>query len=182
MSQATALPRRVDRRRHMLGEDTALFSADRAYRYVLTRTWGDGQPVVWIMLNPSTADAFSEDPTSRRCRDFTRRLAPDAGGLVIVNLYSLRATDPAELWTHPDPVGPAGDYYLGSRAISGRLVIAAWGTHGARHGRGAQVAAELTAAGVKLWCLGVTKNGHPKHPLYLAGDTSLVPYAGWGRS
>lgn len=186
MNATAVLPRRIDRRVHALGTDTASFSGDRVYRYTLTRTWGEEPPAVWIMLNPSTADAFTEDATIRRVINFTRRLAPEAGGLTVVNLYSLRATDPAELWTHPDPVGPAGDYYLGSRAISGalngRLVIAAWGMHGARNGRGAQVATELTAAGVKLWCLGVTKDGHPKHPLYLAGDTPLVPYAGWGRS
>lgn len=183
--EAAVLPRRIERRVHALGTDTASFSGDGGYRNFLTRTWGEGAPAVWIMLNPSTADAFDDDPTIRQCIGFTRRLAPEAGGLTVVNLYSLRATDPAELWTHPDPVGPAGNYYLGSRAISGaldgRLVIAAWGMHGARHGRGAQVATELTAAGVKLWCLGVTKDGHPKHPLYLAGETPLVPYTGGGK-
>ncbi len=187
MTDTAALPRRVDRHPHTLGTDTARFSGDRdrTYRYTLTRTWGDGQPVVWIMLNPSTADCFTDDPTIRRVRNFTQRLAPDAGGLVVVNLYALRATDPNELWTHPDPVGPAGDYYLGSRARQGDLVIAAWGTHGAGHkrspetlGRGANVAAELKAAGVQLHCLGTTKDGHPKHPLYVKGDTPLVPYLG----
>lgn len=176
MADTLALPRRIDRHVHALGTDTASFSGDRAYRYVLTRTWGEGAPAVWIMLNPSTADAFDDDPTVRRCIGFTRRLAPEAGGLTIVNLYSLRATDPAELWRHPDPVGPAGDYYLGSRATSGRLIIAAWGTHGARNGRGAQVTAALTDAGVNLWCLGTNRDESPKHPLYLPADTELGPY------
>jgi hypothetical protein len=176
MADTLTLPRRVDRRIHALGTDTASFSGDGAYRNFLTRAWGESAPAVWIMLNPSTADAFDDDPTIRRCISFTRRLAPEAGGLIVVNLYALRATDPAELWTHPDPVGPAGDYYLISRAASVRAVIAAWGVHGARNGRGAQVAAELTAAGVKLMCLGTTKDGHPRHPLYLANNTELEPY------
>lgn len=168
------LPRRVDRHRHAHGEDTACLSGP--YRYVLTRTWGDGAPVVWIMLNPSTADAFTDDPTIRRVKALTQSLAPEAGGFTVVNLYSLRATNPADLWTHPDPVGPAGDYYLGSRATSGRLVIAAWGTHGARNGRGPQVTAELARAGVQLMCLGTTRDAHPRHPLYVKSDTELVPY------
>lgn len=182
MTATAVLPRRIDRRVHALGTDTASFSGDpdRTYRYTLTRMWGETPPAVWIMLNPSKADAFEDDPTIRRCIGFTRRLAPEAGGLCVVNLYALRATDPAELWTHRDPVGPAGDYYLGSRAISGaldgRLVIAAWGMHGARNGRGPQVAAELAAAGVKLMCLGTTAAGHPRHPLYLKSDTHLEPY------
>lgn len=178
--ETAVLPRRIDRHVHALGTDTASFSGDRDYRYALTRMWGDAPPVVWVMLNPSTAGAFEDDATIRRCIGFTRRIAPEAGGLTVVNLYSLRSTDPAELWTHPDPVGPAGNYYLGSRAIGARLVIAAWGMHGARNGRGPQVAAELTAAGVKLMCLGTTAAGHPRHPLYLNSNTGLEPYNGGG--
>jgi hypothetical protein len=176
MFDTLTLPRRIDRHVHALGTDTASFSSDGDYRYFLTRTWGDEKPVVWICLNPSTGNAFEDDPTIRRVRNFTRRLAPEAGGLTIVNLYALCATDPAKLWRHPDPVGPAGDYYLGSRATSARLVIAAWGTHGARNERGAQVTAALTDAGVKLMCLGTTADGQPRHPLYLKGDTELEPY------
>jgi len=181
MTDTTVLPRRrIDRHIHAFGTDTASFSSDRVYRYVLTRTWGEAPPVVWVMLNPSTADCFTDDPTIRRVRNFTHRLAPEAGGLAVVNLYGLRATDPNELWRHPDPVGPSGDYYLGSRTIGAELVIAAWGTHGARNGRGAQVTAALTDAGVKLMCLGTTVDGHPRHPLYLHGDTELEPYLGGG--
>jgi hypothetical protein len=177
MADTALLPRRVvDRRHHTLGSDTAYFNGNRTYRYALTRTWGDAAPVVWVMLNPSTADCFTDDPTIRRVRNFTQRLVPKAGGLTIVNLYALRATDPAELWLHDDPVGPDNDYYIGSRAIGGRTIIAAWGVHGARNGRGAHIAAELAAKGVELMCLGATKDGHPKHPLYVPGNTPLVQY------
>lgn len=178
MTDTAVLPRRIDRHVHALGTDTASFSGDpdRDYRYFLTRTWGEGAPAVWVMLNPSTGDAFKDDPTIRRIKGFTQDLVPTAGGLVIVNLYSLRSTRPAKLWHHPDPVGPAGNYYLASRTIGAELVIAAWGTHGARNGRGAQVTAALTDAGVRLMCLGTNRDGSPKHPAYLASGTELEPY------
>lgn len=179
MPDTALLPRRaVDRHTHTLGTDRAYFSNDpeRTYRYALTRTWGNGERIVWIMLNPSSADCFTDDPTIRRCRSFTRRLVPEAGGLAVVNLYGLRATNPADLWTSEDPIGPDNDYFIGSRATRAQTVIAAWGVHGARNGRATQVATLLAEVGVQLMCLGVTKGGHPKHPLYVPGDTPLVQY------
>lgn len=165
----------VDRREHDHGVDTAVFSPDRTHRYSLTRVWGAGPHALWIMLNPSTADAFADDPTIRRCVGFTKALG-GYGGLAVVNLYSLRATDPRELWTHPAPFNPLTRLWLAAAPIGRGPVIAAWGTHGARHGRGEQVARELTRAGVALHCLGTTKDGHPKHPLYVPGDTPIVPF------
>jgi hypothetical protein len=166
----------MDRHAHTAGTNSAILSTDRTYRYVLERDWGPGPAAVWIMLNPSTADAEAEDATSRRCINFTRRFG-NYGGLIIVNLYSLRATDPRELWTHSDPIGPLSDHFLFTQATARyESVIAAWGTHGARNGRGEQVARELTRAGVALHCLGTTKDGHPKHPLYVPGDTPIVPF------
>lgn len=168
----------VRRREH--GRDYALFDPTRTWRYKLVRRWGTGPNIVWIMLNPSTADGMTDDATIRRVRAFTQKFAPSAGGLQVINLYALRATDPAELWRHPDPVGPAGDDVLhgvaGATAMDGLPVIAAWGTHGARNDRGQRVAAELDAAGVRMLCLGTTKDGHPRHPLYLPGNTRLEPY------
>lgn len=170
----------LESRRHAHGTDFAILSPDRTYRYELGRRWSLGPLILWLMLNPSTADALTDDPTIRRVRAFTQRFAPSAGGLHVVNLYALRATDPAELWRHPDPVGPAGDDALhaaaGATARDGLPVIVAWGTHGTRDGRGAKVATELAAAGVRMLCLGTTRNGQPRHPLYVKGDTPLVPY------
>lgn len=174
----------VESRRHANGTDYAVFSPDRTYRYELARRWSLGPLILWLMLNPSTADAMSDDPTCRRLRAFTRRFAPSAGGFHVVNLYALRATDPTELWRHPDPVGPAGDDALhaaaGATAMDGLPVIVAWGMHGARNDRGARVAADLAAARVRMLCLGTTQNGQPRHPLYVRGDTPLQPYLSEG--
>ena len=164
----------TDRHDHENGVDKAAFSPCRNYRYMLTRRWGYGPTLCWVMLNPSTGSAFTDDNTLRRCRTFSQRAG--YSGLVVVNIYSLRSTDPAALWSHDDPIGRLGDQFIAEQAGSRTNVIAAWGAHGARNGRGNQVAAMLTDAGVTLHCLGVTKDGHPKHPLYLADDTPFQPY------
>lgn len=156
---------------------TAKLSSDGLYRYALVRRWSFGMagarpPVQFIMLNPSTADADVDDPTIRRCVGFARAL--DAGGIVVVNLYGFRATKPAELWKADDPVGPDADDYL--RVVARRAVleqaplIAAWGAH-AKPGRVDQALAVIDHAGASslLTALGVTKNGAPRHPLYLPG-------------
>lgn len=152
---------------------SAVFDPSRTYRYLLTREWGDGPVMTFVMLNPSTADAMVDDPTIRRCAGFAKREA--CTGIAVVNLFALRATDPKSLYSHPDPVGPdnAG-FLLRALVADGGPVVAAWGLHGAFHGRGLEVARLLAPAG--MGCLGVTKAGHPKHPLYVRGDTPLVPY------
>lgn len=152
---------------------TAAFDETGAYRYLLTRTWGTGDPAVFVMLNPSTADAFTLDPTVRRCVGFAR--AWGAGGLVVANIFALRSTDPQALYDHPDPVGAANDAVLDALPVGPR-VIAAWGAHGALHGRGHVVAERLTAAGHRLYCLGRTSKGSPRHPLYLRADSAPLGY------
>jgi hypothetical protein len=152
---------------------SAWFSEDRAYRYLLTRDWGDGPVMTWIMLNPSTADAFTSDPTCTRVIQFARR--EKCTGIRVVNLYGLRATDPAVLRTHPDPVGPCNDRFIDD-CTRGLLVVAGWGSHGVRDDRGLQVSTRLDAAGVHLLCLGQTASGQPRHPLYVRSDTPLVRY------
>lgn len=82
----------------------AVLSPCGRYRYELTRRWAPGPLVGWVMLNPSRADAHTDDPTVRRCVGFAHRWG--YGGLIIRNLYALRATDPAALADHLDPVGP----------------------------------------------------------------------------
>jgi hypothetical protein len=152
---------------------TATFSVDRTYRYHLHRGWGDGPSCVFLMLNPSTADAFVLDPTVTRCVRFAKRWG--AGSLTVLNIFALRSTDPRGLYSHPDPVGPANDAVIREHTTGAGLVIAAWGVHGAHLDRAAAVARALAAAGVNLQCLGVTKDGHPRHPLYVKGGTPLTP-------
>ena len=152
---------------------TAILSDCGLYRYRLTRRWDDGPTCGFIMLNPSTADADLNDPTIRRCIGFAKR--EGCGGLVVVNLFALRATDPKELARHPFPVGPDWRHWLDVTLaeIDGPL-IAGWG---AQKGIAIQVETTrqaLNAAGRKVMCLGKTADGSPRHPLYIKGDQPLV--------
>ncbi len=168
---------------------TATFSPDpgRTYRYTLGRTWDDRLPVAtFLMLNPSTADAYCDDATIRRCLGFAR--AWHAGGLLVVNLYALRATNPAELLTHADPVGPANDAVLTTvltaslaGADTGTPLVAAWGAHRAAATRAHHVYALLRGRGLRPRCLGTTSAGHPRHPLRLSATTPLLEYPGPAR-
>lgn len=148
-------------------------SACGRYRYLLGRRWADGPRATFIMLNPSTADAEQDDPTIRRCIGYAR--AWGMGALQVVNLYALRATDPAELWRAQDPIGPDNDITLVACALAHRPapLIAAWGAHA----RPDRVAAVLALPGMdRLTALGVTKAGQPRHPLYLPATATLRPW------
>jgi hypothetical protein len=108
----------------------AMLSDDGKYRFALTREWDADKPtLVFVMLNPSTADAYTDDATIRTCIALAKRWG--YGGLCVVNLYALRATDPAALLAAADPVGKNNDIAI-SAAASGRDVIVAWGAHAAR--------------------------------------------------
>jgi len=123
----------------------------------------------FLMLNPSTADAFQLDPTNRRCVGFAQ--AWGFGSMVTTNIFAFRSTNPAGLRTTNDAVGSENDEAILTAATSADLVIAAWGTHGELQGRGEAVRTMLCEAGVELHALKLTKAGHPGHPLYVAGDT-----------
>lgn len=153
-------------------------SPARTYRYLLTRIWDPSKaPAVFLMLNPSTADAMVDDATIRRLagpNGFARRMG--AGGLAVVNLFALCSTDPRALRHHADPVGPLNDAFI-RRATSGAsTVVAAWGAAGVERGRSAQVTEALRRRGVALHCLGRTATGQPRHPLYLPSLASPEPY------
>jgi hypothetical protein len=160
------------------GTASAVFDPGRTHRYLLTRIWDPSRPpLVFVMLNPSTADAVVEDPTIRRLagqNGFARR--EGAGGVVVVNLFALRSTDPRALLRHPDPIGRYNDAFIRQSINTGGTVVAAWGAAGVTGNRGQQVARYLKARGVALHCLGRTSEGHPRHPLYLPGDAVLEAY------
>lgn len=166
----TVLDRAVD----LATEATAEFSPCRSYRYALTRTWDDRRlPLAFVMLNPSIADAFTVDPTIRRCLGFARQWG--AGGLLVLNVYGLRATDPKALRGHPDPIGPANDVTIAARlAQPVARVIGAWGSH-ADPDRAHYVIDLIREAGHRPVCLGRTKSGAPRHPLYLRADSQSSP-------
>jgi hypothetical protein len=150
---------------------SAILSPDGVYRYTLGRRWGDGAYVNFVMLNPSKADATEDDPTIRRCVGFVRSWGHDA--LVVTNLYALRSTDPKALMMHPAPIGPENDAELEVRALCAGLVVCAWGADRAVKGRAGRVVRLLRGKGVMLHHLGLTKAGHPGHPLFLRG--TLTP-------
>lgn len=157
-------------------DSTASFSPCRTYRYTLTRWWNlEAPPAVFVMLNPSTADAFTDDPTIRRVVGFAKSW--DCGGLIVVNAFALRSPHPSALRTHPAPIGARNDEAI-LRAVAATTgpVVVAWGAHAGWNGRDVVVTALLRAAGVKPVCLGLTKTGQPRHPLYVRSDTPLVPY------
>lgn len=149
---------------------SAVISPCGTYRYELARWWSARPPIGWVMLNPSTADANLDDPTIRRCVGFAK--AWGCGGIVVRNLYALRATDPAELGRHPRPVGPENDAYL-ARCKNEPLTVVAWGARGGDRGR--EVLRLLARQGVHPHLLAITGDGQPRHPLYLRADLQPVP-------
>ena len=149
----------------------AFISKCGAYRYLLARTWDRDRPhLPFIMLNPSTADHDEDDPTIRRCIGFAKR--EGFGGIVVVNLFALRSTDPAALFSHPDPVGPLNDEALEVIADDHDFAVAAWGAHLMAARR--RDAIKLIFP--RLKCLGRTKHGEPRHPLYVRSDAPLEAY------
>jgi hypothetical protein len=130
-----------------------------------------------IMLNPSTADETKNDPTVERCERRARSLG--YGGLLVANIFALRSTDPRALYSHASPVGRANDAAIVAMAREAAHVVCAWGVHGALAGRGRAVAALLERQSVGLHALGVTREGHPRHPLYLPYAAPLRAWAGY---
>jgi len=153
----------------------AEFSDDGVYRYRLWREWDTSLPtVLFIMLNPSTADAAQDDPTVRRCIDYARRWG--YGKLLVGNIFALRSTDPKRLYEADDPVGQANDGVLLDMHDRAELTVCAWGVHGHLRNRGDTVATMLKRHRPgSLHCLGITKGGAPKHPLYLPKSAMPMP-------
>ncbi len=136
---------------------------------MLTITWNaEESPLVVLMLNPSTADEFKNDPTVERCEQRARR--GGYGGLVVLNIFAFRGTDPKSLYTASDPIGPANDRAIELFARGAGSVIAGWGKHGAFRGRGTQVRENFRASGITMMALKVNADGSPAHPLYIAYD------------
>jgi len=149
---------------------TALLSACGTFRYRLTRSWGPGNQVVFIGLNPSTADAAHDDPTIRRCSAFARSWGFD--GLIMLNAWAFRSTQPRELLLTPDPNGPRNNHIIRQTCRTASLVVAAWGNH-CPPDRQAQLL-KLTGP---LHCIAQNSNGQPAHPLYLKSTLHPQPWS-----
>ncbi len=169
-------------------EKRALLSNCGRYRYWLTRTWDEGAIALRvIMLNPSTADADLDDPTIRRCMAFARR--EKFGGIVVCNLFALRATDPTALATAEHPIGPLNDQWLADFMDAPQaafaagaphqppMILAAWGADRFARGRAKDVLKMAALRHVDLRCLGQTKDGAPRHPLYVKGTQPFEVFA-----
>jgi hypothetical protein len=145
-----------------------------AYRYAFARWWNaDGPLVLWIGINPGMGDTENRRrPTLERCIAWSQSWG--AGGLAFANLFAARANKPRGLLQVPEPIGPHNDAALVALGKVAWRTVAAWGGHGRLLERGRAVAPLL----VSPVCLGITASGQPRHPLYVAGDTPVVPWAG----
>ncbi|MEM6308089.1 MAG: DUF1643 domain-containing protein [Pseudomonadota bacterium] len=149
---------------------TAEYSPCQNYRYSLTRVWDvTGPAVMFVMLNPSTATEVQNDPTVERCERRARALG--FGSFRVTNIFAWRDTDPKAMRAAHDPIGPANDRAILNGCLWADQVIAAWGTHGAHMGRGQDVETLLRGQAKPVYHMGLTKAGHPKHPLYLSYKT-----------
>ena len=159
----------------VVGRD-ALISDDELYRWWLSRTIAATDPLVklvgrlvFIMLNPSTADAKIDDRTIRRCMGFAYSFG--CAEIIVVNLFGLRSKDPKALYKAGDPVGPDNDYWIKWYTNEAKSVIAGWGADGGHMGRDRAVLEMLRERKVAVHHLGLNGDGSPKHPLYLPGNT-----------
>tara|TARA_Y100000589_G_scaffold173269_2_gene164498 strand:- start:1033 stop:1494 length:462 start_codon:yes stop_codon:yes gene_type:complete len=152
-------------------QSSALFSECRTYRYALWRIWDESlDSVLFIGLNPSKADESYNDPTIRRCINFTKKWG--YGGLCMANLFAYRATEPKTMMIADDPIGPVNDQILFDLVSKAKIVVAAWGNHGSFMGRSVQISRSI----LNLRCLRINKSGEPAHPLYLNESTRLITY------
>jgi hypothetical protein len=151
----------------------AEFSPCRTWRYSLSRMWTPGAPLaMFVGLNPSAADEIQDDPTARKCMRFAESYG--YGGIILANLFAYWATDPRKLKVARNPVGPDNDHWLTRLADEARIIIAAWGACGSFMGRDCVVMDLLG----EVHCLGFTKEGRPRHPLYLKSDCRPGPFMG----
>lgn len=160
----------------------AFISECGLYRYWLTRTWDESLPrLTFVMLNPSVADANIDDPTIRRCVGFARR--DGYGGITVINLFAYRATDPKELENAARGIDIEGlrnafyhGYFLGDAKLTSSPIVCAWGANKAVGNSGNTFIDYARSKEVELVCLGQTKSGAPKHPLYISADQPLVSF------
>lgn len=166
----------------LLTTSDAILSPCQKHRYKLTRTWGLEPALPFVMLNPSTADASADDPTIRRCSRFARDRG--YGGIIVVNLFSFRATSPSDMRAELYPNDAFADAYLNEvlrcSARAGVPVVAAWGANGSHQNRDKMVMSFARLAGCDMICLGTTKDGHPRHPLYVKADQPFKPFPAQG--
>jgi len=151
-------------------KNTAKLSECRKYRFALWRTWDDSKPyVMFVGLNPSTADETTDDPTLIRCINYAKSWG--FGGVCMANIFAYRATEPNDMKAVTDPIGSENNDWLKKLSSDAGMVVAAWGNDGSYLGRSEQVKELLP----NLHCLKLNKSGEPAHPLYQNSDIEPVP-------
>lgn len=174
----------MNRRQQLIpfGQDVPSRWADvvAPYRYLLGRRWNRGlryRRILWVMLNPSTADALQDDPTLRRCVGFSKRWSFDS--LEIVNLFAFQSPKPTALRRAEDPIGTDNDCAIMEAAERASLIMVAWGNSIPREypDRAFGVLTMLRASGRTIRALGKTNAGHPLHPLYIPANRPPVLWA-----
>lgn len=157
----------------LLTKSTAEVSSCGRFRYALTRRWAAGPSALFIMLNPSTADANEDDPTIRRCIGFAQR--EGCGGLRVENLFAYRATEPDQMfYLGQEAIGATDRYIIEAVGKCDGPLICAWGADKRARSRADCVVEYLTEGGAMPMCLGRSKDGSPRHPLYLRKDAPLI--------
>lgn len=175
--RSAGMPAQMDIRHHTAQGITsqAAYSGCGAYRYWLTRRWSDqGGMVNFVMLNPSVANEIKNDPTVERCERRVRQLG--YGGFCVTNIFAWRETHPRKLRQAAAPIGPENDSVLLQQAQRADMVVAAWGTHGAHLARGPEVGLKFQENGILTHHLGLSKEGHPRHPLYISYSVAPLPW------
>lgn len=161
------------------GKGSVIFSGDRKYRYLLTRRlthqcMRPRRTILWVMLNPSSADNFTDDNTVKQISAFSLLWSFD--DLAVCNLFGLISTDPKGLYEHEDPVGSENDKLLVQEAYHAHRVVCAWGAHGVFQKRDRAVYTLLQQFEITPSVLGLTKDGCPRHPLRLSRSTKLTDW------
>lgn len=154
---------------------TATISSCGKFRYRLGRRWGDGPGVLFVMLNPSRADADVDDATIRRCITFAK--AEGFGALEVVNLFAFRTPYPAELKALGFPVGPDNDRHIVEAAKEAERVCVAWGAQNDAQPRVQIVMPLLRSTGLEPYCLAITRSGFPAHPVRLPNSSRMHPFS-----
>ncbi len=154
----------------------AIISPCETYRYRLERRWRlSGTTVNFILLNPSKANESIDDNTSTRLTDYAKRWGH--AGYILTNLFAFRATDPADMLSVPDPIGPENDYHIRSAASDAQLIVVGWGRGGSFRNRAREVMRILYGSmGRQVYAWQENKDGSPAHPLYLSAALQPKPY------
>ena len=152
---------------------TAIFSDCGRYRYLLKRTWAEGPVCLYVGLNPSTATASSDDATVRKCMALAR--AWGFSGITLANLFAVRCRYPQILSTQQDPVGPQNDQFLIHAIKKAHTVVAMWGNQGLKsYGLPIRRDRHILSLRDDWQCVGITQQGAPRHPLYIAKSSLLM--------